>query len=147
MNYKVSIKAVAAGFVLDMGATFLFFLVMFFVYYVFLSIMGYDYEFIEDLFFNAKPMLVIFLMMGNFFTFLGGYLTGRIAKYSEVVHALVLGIIILTVTIILETAIDSDLEVPLWYTVIGYLIIVPSCFLGGYVSKRSNDKRRFDELS
>jgi len=71
--------------------------------------------------------------------FLGGFVAGRTAKTSEVMHGGIIGGIFILLSLALFVPLNLG-DFPLWSNLIGFLLTIPFGMLGGYVSKISRKK-------
>lgn len=75
--------------------------------------------------------LLLNLILGLGCTFLGGYVAGRMARRSEVLHgALVAGAGMVLALVYRESGI------PLWYDIIGFAGMLPAGMLGGHTARQ-----------
>ncbi|SDO08789.1 hypothetical protein SAMN04487897_10837 [Paenibacillus sp. yr247] len=75
--------------------------------------------------------LLLLLVVGLFWSFLGGYIAAKVAKRAEYFNAACIGVIGAAI------GFDSMLtnhSIPLWYELIGLFVIVPVTLLGGYLA-------------
>ncbi len=79
--------------------------------------------------------LMLMLIFGLGFTLTGGYVAGRIARQSEILHgAAVAGIGLVLGLLFRETGL------PLWYEIISFAAMVPIGMAGGYIAREGNVK-------
>ena len=79
--------------------------------------------------------LMLMLIFGLGFTFIGGYVAGRTAGQSEILHgAVVAGTGLVLGLLFRETGL------PLWYEIISFIAIIPIGMAGGYIARESNVK-------
>jgi putative membrane protein (TIGR04086 family) len=88
----------------------------------------------EDISFTTVDVVVI-EVLGILLVVLGGYVAGRIAKTQHIVHGAAVGIGALLVALVLELLVPGE-SVPLWYTTISFLSVVPAGAIGGYLAVR-----------
>lgn len=75
--------------------------------------------------------LVLNLILGLGCTFLGGYVAGRMARRSEVLHgALVAG------AGMVIALLWHEVGIPLWYDIIGFAGMLPAGMLGGHAAQQ-----------
>lgn len=129
----IEIKAIVLGFLTDLGGS----LVVGFAYGVILGITmvlkGIPQEDIATQL-QGPVVLIPGLIIGFGFTLLGGYVAGRIAKYSEILHGGIVG----GIGILLGLLLCGSL--PLWYNIISFAGVVPVGMAGGYFAKPKNEK-------
>jgi hypothetical protein len=79
---------------------------------------------------KSQSGLLLNLILGLGCTFLGGYVAGRMARRSEVLHgALVAGIGMVLALIWRESGL------PPWYDIIGFAGMLPAGMFGGHMAK------------
>ncbi len=136
----IRIKAVVLGFVTDLGGS----LVVGFAYGVILgismTIKGIPPEEIA-IRLQGPVALVPSLVIGFGFTLLGGYVAGRIAKRSEILHGGIVGVIGISLGLLLCG------DFPLWYNIIVFAGVVPVGMAGGYFAKKKHNKACNVQLS
>lgn len=76
-------------------------------------------------------LMILFLVVGLFWTFLGSYLTAKVAKRAEFFNAAIIGVI--GAGIGFDSILTDDVS-PLWYELIGLVAIVPVALLGGFLA-------------
>lgn len=81
---------------------------------------------------SSKAIVIMVLILSPVSIFLGGYIAGRIAKYSEILHGAVVGAIQPLVWIFI-LYINQATEYP-FYVFIGSLILIIIGMGGGYLS-------------
>lgn len=89
--------------------------------------------------YSNAALLLLFLVVGLFWTFLGSYFTAKVAKRAELFNAAIIGVI--GAGIGFDSILTQDV-IPLWYELVGLVAIVPVALLGGYVAlkrKKSNE--------
>lgn len=80
--------------------------------------------------------LMLMLIVGLGFTFIGGYVAGRTARQAEILHgAFVAGIGMVLSLFFRETGL------PLWYEAVSLAAMVPIGMAGGYIAKEGNQRR------
>ncbi|NOU99311.1 hypothetical protein [Paenibacillus planticolens] len=88
--------------------------------------------------YSNTGLILLFLVIGLFWSFLGGYVAARVAKRAEYFNAACIGVIGAAI------GFDSMLRntgVPLWYELVGFFAIVPVSLLGGYLALKRNKTR------
>lgn len=84
-----------------------------------------------NLIYGNVALMSFLLIVGLFWTFLGSYLTAKVAKRAEYFNAAIIGVI--GAGIGFDSILTNDV-IPLWYEWIGFIAIVPIALLGGYVA-------------
>ena len=80
---------------------------------------------------KSQSGLLLNLILGLGCTFLGGYVAGRMARRSEVLHgALVAGIGMVLALIWRESGL------PPWYDIIGFAGMLPAGMFGGHIARQ-----------
>jgi len=122
----IKIKAVIVGALADnVGTLFIMMLLM-----TSLASQGISHdEVIARM--KSQSGLLLNLILGLGCTFLGGYVAGRIARRSEVLHgALVAGAGMVLAQIWRESGL------PPWYDIIGFAGMLPAGMLGGHMARQ-----------
>ncbi|MBD0380701.1 hypothetical protein [Paenibacillus sedimenti] len=83
-------------------------------------------------------LLMVLLAVGLFWTFLGGYVAAKVAKRAEVFNASIIGVI--AAAIGFDSMLTSR-DIPLWYELIGFIVIIPISLLGGYLALKKNGSK------
>lgn len=89
-----------------------------------------DEQDVSAIYSNVSLMLLL-LVVGLFWSFLGGYVAARIAKRAEYFNAAIIGVI--GAAIGFDSMLTNS-NIPLWYELIGFFVIVPVSLLGGWVA-------------
>jgi putative membrane protein (TIGR04086 family) len=79
---------------------------------------------------QIKTITNIILALG--FTFLGGYIAGRIAKHSEVLHGGIVGAVGIIIGFIIIVAMSSPIR---WPEIVCFVGIIPIGMGGGCVAR------------
>ena len=80
--------------------------------------------------------LLLMLIFGLGFTFIGGYVAGRTAGQAEILHGAIVAGIGLVLGLFLR-----EPNLPLWYETVSFAAMVPIGMAGGYFAKEGNAKR------
>jgi FtsH-binding integral membrane protein len=78
---------------------------------------------------HSMGVLMFVLAYTAVFGITGGYVTARFADRRPVAHAMALGVVALTISIIITIFAWSSR--PAWYHIVALLLIVPAAALGG----------------
>lgn len=81
--------------------------------------------------YSNVALLLLLLVVGLFWSFLGGYVAARIAKRAEYFNAAIIGVI--GAAIGFDSMLTNS-NIPIWYELIGFFVIVPISLLGGLVA-------------
>ena len=81
--------------------------------------------------YSNVALMLFLLVVGLFWTFVGSYLTARVAKRAEYFNAAIIGVI--GAGIGFDSILTNDI-IPLWFELIGLVAIVPVSLLGGFVA-------------
>lgn len=125
------IGAIAAGWLVDLGLSLLFFAIL-------AAIVGGGGSSPEDV---AKRMsgsvelLLSSLLVGLAFTGIGGYVAALIAKQQHVQHGMAVGL--LSLGLGLSSLLGGGTEQHAWITALGLALTVPFGAFGGYYRKMS----------
>ena len=80
--------------------------------------------------------ILLMLILGLGFTLGGGYVAGRTAGQSELLHgAVVAGTGLILWLFFRETGL------PLWYEIVSFAAMVPAGMAGGYIAREGNAKK------
>ena len=82
---------------------------------------------------HGEQNLLIVLAYLSVFEVAGGYIAGRIAVRKPVMHAVILGLLVFTLSAVVS-ALTWD-AATMWYEISALLVIVPMCFLGGLLCR------------
>lgn len=81
--------------------------------------------------YSNTALMLLMLVVGLFWSFLGGYIAARVAKRAEYFNAAIIGVIGAAIGF---DAILTNSNIPLWYELVGFFVIVPISLLGGWVA-------------
>jgi putative membrane protein (TIGR04086 family) len=87
-----------------------------------------------DISFTTVDFVVI-EVLGIVLVGVGGYVAGRMAKTQNMVHGAAVGIGALLIGLVLELFVPGE-PVPLWYTTVSLLSVVPAGAIGGHLAAR-----------
>ncbi len=119
---KISTKAISIGVLVDIGGSFVFAIIM----YGLLAVQGIPVTEIEH---ELNSLLSVTVIIGFALTFLGGFVSARIAKSAEIIHAGIVGAIGVLFGLLFW---GSN---ALWLNMISLLLTIPVAMLGGYAAK------------
>ena len=98
---------------------------------------GFDSGLSDEQYRNAMLVLIqdarfltFVLILGTASTVLGGYLAARLARSVPYFNALAFGVLGLTIS-----ALTATTEVPIWFNVLGFGLMLPAALLGGHIAK------------
>lgn len=122
----IKFKAVILGALADNGVT------LFFMMFLITSLRSTDIP-QDEIVTRMKTMsgLLLSLIIGLGGTVLGGYIAGRVAKQSEVLHGALVAVIGVVLAFFLR-----DTDVPLWYDIVGFAGMLPAGMYGGWLAPR-----------
>jgi hypothetical protein len=80
--------------------------------------------------------IMLMLIFGLGFTLVGGYVAGRTAGQSEILHGAIVAGIGLILGLFFREA-----GLPLWYEIVSFAAMVPVGMAGGYIARESKAKR------
>ncbi len=126
---KINRKAVLLGILVDVIGSFtLGLLILMILLGIYYASKGIPVDEMETYMQNDIPSLFITIAVGLYFTFLGGFVAGRVAKSDEVLNASVVGIagVLLLLFFWDESAPGVNL--------IGLTFTIPVAMLGGKLS-------------
>jgi len=84
--------------------------------------------------------LMLMLILGLGFTLIGGYVAGRTAGRSEILH----GAIVAGIGLVLGLFFREP-GLPLWYEIVSFAAMIPIGMTGGYIAREGNAKRNLPE--
>lgn len=87
---------------------------------------------LQDQIVGSVAFIISTFLGGLLFTVLGGYVAARIAKFSELKHAMWEGIIALLTSAPFILTLKMGWLL-MWLTIIGIILTIPSAMLGGYI--------------
>jgi hypothetical protein len=80
--------------------------------------------------------LMLMMILGLGFTLIGGYVAGRTAGESEILH----GAIVAGIGLVLGLFFREP-GLPLWYELVSFAAVIPLGMVGGYIAREGNVKR------
>jgi len=132
---KINNKAVVLGMLVDVvGSLTLGLLIIGILLGIYYSSQEIPVDEMETYMKNDIPSLFLMIAVGFYFTFLGGFVAGRVAKADEVLHASIVGI-----AGVLFLLFFWD-EAPLGVNLIGVTFTIPVAMLGGKLSIRKSSQ-------
>jgi len=129
----ISIKAVVLGFLTDSGGSIVVGIAYGLVICIGLLIKGVPPDKIVT-HLHGPVIEIPSLFFGFGCTLLGGYVAGRIAKHSEILHGGLVG----ALGIPLGFLVCGSL--PLWVNIVTFAGLVPAGLLGGHLAKQKHQK-------
>lgn len=144
----INIKAILLGFLTDICGSMVFGLVLALITIIsiknsaMISQNQIESELVLRL--HRPGCLIMSFFIGIGFTILGGFVAGRFAKQSQILHGALVGVLSLLIgaSLFIPFSIyyPNQVSSPLWYSVISFLLVVPCGIFGGYISKLSLKK-------
>jgi hypothetical protein len=123
---KINSKAVLLGIAVDIvGSLTLGLLIMMILLGIYYASQGIPADEMETYMKNDIPSLFITIAIGLYFTFLGGFVAGRVAKSDEVLNASIVGIAGVLLLLFFWN------ESPLGVNLIGVTFTIPVAMFGG----------------
>jgi putative membrane protein (TIGR04086 family) len=122
-SQQISIKAIILGVMVD-NIGYLCFITILGIALGIMDITEYEINT------QIKTITNIILALG--FTFLGGYIAGRIAKHSEVLHGGLVGAVGIIIGFIIIVAMSSPIR---WPEIVCFVGIIPIGMGGGCVAR------------
>jgi hypothetical protein len=83
---------------------------------------------------RSGEVLLAMVVVGATCTFAGGYVAAALAAHQRIRHAVVMGLASLCLAAALDPS--SSGQLPDWYRVLSYALIVPAAVLGGALAAR-----------
>lgn len=81
---------------------------------------------------------LVTLSVGLFYSVVGGFVTGVIARRREIAHAIGLVVFGLLISKCLPSGHTNTMSVPNWYWIAGYVLGAPSTVLGGWLRAKQH---------
>ena len=78
---------------------------------------------------HNRDFLLWSLILGTLSTIVAGYVAARIAKREHYLNAGIVGVLGIVMGLIFSK------DYPLWFNVLGFLLVLPAALLGGYFAK------------
>jgi hypothetical protein len=91
---------------------------------------------VETQMMESMPFLVMSFVIGLGFTIVGGYVAGGVAGKAEWKNALAVGVLGICSGVLINMS-GSAGNLPQWYTVGSYILVIPCAVFGGLMSQRS----------
>jgi hypothetical protein len=126
---RISLKALLLGFLTDIGGSLVCGIGLGIVWGIALAARGVPANQIAA-HFQGMAFFVTSLVLGFGFTVLGGYVAGRVAKRSEMLHGGIVGGIGIVFGILFAAAL------PLWCTIVSSAGVVPFGMVGGFLARQ-----------
>jgi len=122
----VRIGAIAAGWLVDLGLSLLFFAVLAAI----VGADGSDAKEVSRRMGASVELLLSSLLVGLAFTGIGGYVAATIAKQQHIRHAVAVGLLSLGLGV--SSLLGGGGDQHAWITGLGLVLTVPFAALGGY---------------
>lgn len=120
------IGAIAAGWLVDLGLSLLFFAVLAAI----VGADGSDAKEVSRRMGASVELLLSSLLVGLAFTGIGGYVAATIAKQQHVRHAAAVGLLSLGLGV--SSLLGGGVDQQAWITGLGLVLTVPFAAFGGY---------------
>ena len=133
MYKRLRFKAILAGFLIEVAATFLIEMVLVVIWTPQEDSKKPADEIMRLIYSNGSHMTTI-LVIGSLLSVMGGFIAGKVAKGNEQLNAGAAGVLASVISIALYGS------TPLGYWVLGLLLTWPSYIMGGKVACRSNQR-------
>ena len=137
---KINIKAIMLGFITSFIGATITVVIASFIYFIIYDLththigppLTFEQRQIAGAYAAQKPdvTLIIIIIILFCFNLLGGWITGKIAKNSEIINSAIMGFIFLLISAI---QIGPDYS-PLWRDLSELIPIIPGAILGGYIA-------------
>ncbi len=144
----LSKKRIFIGFLVDVGATWIFIIVGSFIIGFFVAANGIEKGDLE-LIFSSKEIQFLFFIPSCLATVLGGFVASTQAGYRHVAHGgwvggigLLLGAVFTIRMILSPSSQEIDMITEQWLALIGFIVTVPLGMLGGYIGQMVQDKKQ-----
>ncbi|MGZ3661190.1 MAG: TIGR04086 family membrane protein [Bdellovibrionota bacterium] len=131
---SLSPRGILLGTAVDLGGSLAAGVLLFLEFTVASNIQ--DPKSIQVLFFSKTSNLIASLCSGFLFTFLGGFVAGKVAKKSELLNGAASSIVCFLLSFAISLGHESP--TPSWYNWTCYFLTLPVAVLGGYFAFRHN---------
>ncbi len=128
---RSSLLAVVLGFLVDVGATMIFGIVLGIVAGVGFAAGGATAPGIDAMVERAPAFQLLGLAGGLACTALGGYVAARVANHSEYANAFAVGLASLVFGEVMLLVQPQDY--PLWIRLLGDALVIPAAIVGGHL--------------
>jgi len=135
---KLNFYAIVAGAAADMFGTLMVTLAISVVAQGKLLAQGVPEDEIGTRLSQDLSLLVWSVALGLVASTGGGVVAARVAKFRELTHGASAGAVGLVLSTI--SAVMSPSNLPTWYVITGYGLVVPAAALGGWIGKLWNDR-------
>lgn len=126
IRVKINIKAVLLGILVDIAGTLtLGLLIIGLLLSIYFVSQGIPFDEMETYMQNDVPSIFLTIAVGLYFTFLGGFVAGRVAKSDEILNSSIVGIIGVLFILLFWN------ESSFWQNIIGLIFTIPVAVLGG----------------
>ena len=132
-NKKISIKAILIGFATDVIGSIAMGVIFGIILGIVLAVRGVSPEKMAAQM-EGPLVLIPSLVIGFLFTFIGGFVAGRIAKQAEVLNAGIVGGLGIFFGLLF------CMFNPLWYNVISFVGVIPIAIFGGSLASLTKNK-------
>ena len=85
---------------------------------------------------KGSQFLIGSVIFGTLTTVVGGYVAARIAKRLPYLNSAATGVVGL-----IFTALYASSEYPMWFNIVGLLVVIPASLLGGHLAKSYSGTR------
>ena len=134
------VKAVVAGFLIDVVGSVIGGTVLAVAWGILLGAGGASGEEVDRFFRESDTFMWASLIVGLAFTALGAYVAARIANRAEYRYALMVGLCSLAFGELMLHAFGSG-DYPEWARLVGNLLVLPAAFLGGHLRVLAKEGR------
>ncbi len=142
MDSKFNAKAILVGFLADIVGT----VVASFLFAVVVGIIIKSLEIKSDNEIIHNITMVYSMLIACFFSGVGGYVAGKVAKRDEILNALsarLAGIIFSVFLVYKYPSLISSY--PKWYSFLSFVLVLPAAYLGGVLARKKNDDSIINE--
>ena len=126
---KISIKAILIGALVELAGTIIGRQIFRFIVVFIFASQGIPETEMESKLSSSPMFSVGSLIIGFGFVFFSGFIGARIAKFREILHASIIGVISVL------SSLTTIPFTPLWFDIIVFLLTIPIAMFGGYIAK------------
>jgi hypothetical protein len=94
-----------------------------------------------SLMYSDVNLLVFSLIIGLFWTFLGGFISALIAKRSEYLNSSIIGIVCVVHAVY---GLWGSNSLPFWYHIFDLISVIPMSILGGHLALKKRMSKEYE---
>jgi hypothetical protein len=139
------ILAVVTGIIVDLGGTNIFQGIYFVILFLGMaarlaqqnhSSAEIQAKLLSELNLSTISMSIPMIVSGIFFSILGGYIAGKIARHNEIVYGFStgIGVLLVSITLTFLMGLSTKSQSPIWQLAVSLAVNLGSTTLGGYLA-------------